>query len=638
MSRCDELSARLLDGGLTDAEWAELEALLAADPVAAADHLALLELEAALRGLRTDFDLSESTLARVKDTQAEQTTRAVLAEIASRQPPAWLARPQPAALPHRPQPAAPQRRQPAAAPTPRRSRSFSGLAAGLAVAAALLVGLWLGSTRGPVPPATDPAAPAPEVARLTQAVGAVELLSPLGEVLPAREGGEVPAGHTLRTVGSESLARVELPDHSLVEIEADSVVRFDAGFDIGNGTQTRKPRLFLEAGQLTAAVSDRAAARPLVIGTGVADVLGKTGIFVVSSASPESALVDIKAGQVEVVRRDLSRPLPIDGGSAFFKTGLVKAVIEPGLRTERTPDRSLAFPGAREAVFSPDGNEVWIASSRQLTRWTRDGGTAELSLSPRRNDGPAVFAPDRSVLGTHSGHKDDLLTLWSLPGGEAIGSLDLKLPEGRFRALAPAAEWLALVDPPGNRKRLVVHDGRTGAERFARDFQESVNCLAASPDGRTLAVGLSDAGRGHHNTILLLDPLSGERYGSLPTQKKGITAMTFARDGRHLAAGFNGVIQVWDVRTRELVQTITGFERVVMCLAFAPDATLVAAGTQDGQVWVWSVAQGRPTQRIEVGSRGTRSVAFAPDGRRLVTVAPQAPVSIWNVTDSPSHE
>ncbi len=621
MSRCDELSARLLDGILTDAEWAELEALLAADPVAAADHLALLELEAALRGLRTDFDLSESTLVRVKDTLSEQTTRAVLAEIASRQPPRWLARP-----------------QPAAPPTSRRPRLLTGPAAGLAVAAALLVGLWLGSTRGPVPPAEEPAAPALEVARLTQAVGAVELLSPFGEVRPAREGGEVPAGHTLRTVGSDSLARVELPDQSLVEIEADSVVRFDAGFDAGNGTQTRKPRLFLEAGQLTAAVSDRAAAPPLVIGTGVADVLGKTGIFVVSSASPESALVDIKAGRVEVIRRDLSRPLPIDGGSAFFKTGLVKAVIEPGLRTERTPDRSLAFPGAREAVFSPDGKEVWIASSRQLTRWTRDGGTADLSLSPRRNDGPAVFAPDRSVLGTHSGHKDDLLTLWSLPGGEAIGSLDLKLPEGRFRALAPAAEWLAQVDPPGNRKRLVVHDGRTGAERFARDFQESVNCLAASPDGRTLAVGLSDAGRGHRNTVLLLDPLSGERYGSLPTQKKGITAMTFTRDGRHLAAGFNGVIQVWDVRTRELVQTITGFERVVMCLAFSPDAALVAAGTQDGQVWVWSVTQGRPTQRIEVGSRGTRSVAFAPDGRRLVTVAPHAPVSIWNVTDSPSHE
>ena len=45
MTRTDELTTKLLDGTLTDAEWAELEALLAADPAAEDDHLALLELE-----------------------------------------------------------------------------------------------------------------------------------------------------------------------------------------------------------------------------------------------------------------------------------------------------------------------------------------------------------------------------------------------------------------------------------------------------------------------------------------------------------------------------------------------------------------------------------------------------------------
>src|SRR5262245_10235814 len=127
MTRIDELTAKLLDGILTDAEWAELESLLAADPAAEDDHLALLELEGELRGLRTDFDLSEATLAQVKEAQEEKTTRAVMAEIATQATPSWAARSE--------QPSDHTRR-----------RRFVFLAAGLlAIAAGVVVGLWLGA-------------------------------------------------------------------------------------------------------------------------------------------------------------------------------------------------------------------------------------------------------------------------------------------------------------------------------------------------------------------------------------------------------------------------------------------------------------------------------------------------------------
>ena len=100
--------------------------------------------------------------------------------------------------------------------------------------------------------------------------------------------------------------------------------------------------------------------------------------------------------------------------------------------------------------------------------------------------------------------------------------------------------------------------------------------------------------------------------------------------------GFNGLLQVWDVRSRELVRSITGFERVPTCLAFSADGTTLAAGTQDGQVWVWAVATGKPLQLIELGTRGVRSVAFARDGKRLVTVANGAPVALWDVATEPA--
>ena len=188
------------------------------------------------------------------------------------------------------------------------------------------------------------------------------------------------------------------------------------------------------------------------------------------------------------------------------------------------------------------------------------------------------------------------------------------------------------MEPKSNQKRLRVVDG-SGTERFTREFEQLIACVASPADGAMLAMGQTDPARIENNKIVLLDPANGQRLSALPTQRKGLAALAFSADGRYLAAGFNGLVQVWDLRSRELVKSITGFERVVTCLTFAADGRALAGGTQDGQVWVWSTATGKPVQLIEVGSRGIRSIAFSPDGRRLVTVASSPTVSLWDVID-----
>src|SRR5262245_24724443 len=117
MSRTAELTAKLLDGSLSEGEWDELDALITSDPVAQGEYLQLLEVEAALRGLRTDLDIVDAALAKVKETQAEKTADAVLAEIATAPLPAWRPR---AAL--------------ATQPSPSRRRAWLGLAGLLACA------------------------------------------------------------------------------------------------------------------------------------------------------------------------------------------------------------------------------------------------------------------------------------------------------------------------------------------------------------------------------------------------------------------------------------------------------------------------------------------------------------------------
>jgi hypothetical protein len=610
MTRIEELTIGILDGtGASEVEWLELEKLLASDPAALGEHLPLLELEGTLRGLRTEFDLSPAILERVREVQSEKTTRDVMAEIATLPAPAWAGRTNAARVP---------RRWPYA---------LAGL---LAVAAALLLGIWLGER--PATPTNLREAVA--VARLTSSHGAVELLTPQGDILPLSEGSAVPPGHTLQTVGEDSIAHVEMPDSTTLEIEPNSVVRFVSV----SGKAGTKPRLFLASGQLTAAVPAGVTEQQLVVGTGVAEVFARTGTFVVSSAGPESTRVDVKQGNVDVVRMDARLRIPVLGGSAVVQSGFDRVLLEPPARVDRIPARSLPFSGARTAVFSPDGMEVWVSSSRQFTRWTRDGGTADLAMTPRKgwSCSPAVLiTPDRNTLITSltNAAREEKVLLRRLPQGDEQFELDLKLCEARLWMAGPETAWFALVDAKPHHRRLRVLDGRSGVLRFSREFEETVGCLAASADGDTLAAALSDPARGT-TRIAMLDPRTGERRTFLPTQKKGLTVLAFSADGRHLGVGFNGVVQVWDVRSRELVRTITGFERMVGCLAFDASASLIAAGTQDGQVWLWSLATGKAIQHIEVGGRGVRSIAFSPDSRRIVTVAGNSPVAIWDVADA----
>ena len=614
MTRSAELTAKLLDGTLTDAEWVELDALISSDPRAESEYLSLLEVEAELRGLLSGFDLTDRTLAAVRAEQTERTVFSVMEEIAQAPAPEWAVAARVIPLPAR---------------ASRRRWLIGG--ALLACAAAILIGLWLGGQTVdiPVPDPGERVVPA-AFARLSRKAGAVELLTLSGDPIPIEEGSDLPAGFTLRT-GDESLAVVELlHDKTRVEIEPDSVVRFagDAPADAG------KPRLFLAAGQLTAAVTQRPDDRPLVVGTSVTEVRARGGTFVVSSAAPDTARVDIKQGRVELVRAAAPKPVPVGaGGAAVFLAGTDRMDVERSVGVDRTPKLQFAAPGTRDAVFSPDGTEVWVGTARAFGRWSLSGSLSEIGFFPRRADGVAAFTRDKRFLLTFRGDKDDRVLIRTLPDAGEHASINARPGDPRFWAIAPDATWLAVVDPKSGQKRVRVFEGRSGEERYEREFDDVITCVAASPDGAALAVATNATARGASNKVVLLGSETSDRLLALSVLKKPVTAMAFSADGQFLAAGFNGTVQLWDLKTLELVRSITGFERALGCLAFAPDGQKLAAGTIDGNVWVWDVTTGRQTQLIESGGRGVRSVAFSPNGKQLLTLANNAPIAVWDVAD-----
>ncbi len=155
-------------------------------------------------------------------------------------------------------------------------------------------------------------------------------------------------------------------------------------------------------------------------------------------------------------------------------------------------------------------------------------------------------------------------------------------------AFAPDGSWFvrAARNPrPGVPFRLVLHDPASGHEIGACDGGEWVGCgPAVSPGG-----GLVAFGTGHHLRV---------RAGADPEWAAAVTndsshqytGLAFHPSGRFLAATNNDrTVKLYDTATWQVAKTYTWDVGRMRSIAFSPDGTLAAAGSDTGKIVVWDV-------------------------------------------------
>jgi WD40 repeat protein len=164
-----------------------------------------------------------------------------------------------------------------------------------------------------------------------------------------------------------------------------------------------------------------------------------------------------------------------------------------------------------------------------------------------------------------------------------------------------------------------VWDGATGAE--VRRFYEKEYCqdLAVSPDGKTLAVVVTDL------SVRLCDPATGRELGRLPKLGNRPSYMVFSPDSSRLATGVGKSVSVWDVAARRKVREVPSTEYVGH-LSFSADGTVLAAGTSDG-VRLWDLEHGSLLRHLPntPHTRHSLYAAFAPHG---------GPLAVWGYDDA----
>jgi WD40 repeat protein/tetratricopeptide (TPR) repeat protein len=321
------------------------------------------------------------------------------------------------------------------------------------------------------------------------------------------------------------------------------------------------------------------------------------------------------------------------------------------------------------AGFSSDGQ--WMAVDNGNSVRLYDAATGrpvrELSAGSKSGTSSVAFSPtDHRLLavGTGEAATGSYVTLWDidaatelarLPGAsdlpdfrmdpysEVVGALAFS-PDGKYLVAGFGPKWLIKSASSPNPlkvwdvatrrliRRLNGHTGYCVSLDFSRDGK-----LLASGSGDGTVIIWSTQTWKKERTLQNPDPPSSISQG-----RSQVGGVAFSPDGKTLAvASLGGTVQLWEVATGELQETLKGHSSAVTAVAFSPDGRTLASGSNDQTVRLWNLATRRQLMQLDAGSGAMGSVyslAFSPDGKHLLigggkTAFWSAAPIVWNDAD-----
>lgn len=185
-------------------------------------------------------------------------------------------------------------------------------------------------------------------------------------------------------------------------------------------------------------------------------------------------------------------------------------------------------------------------------------------------------------------------------------------------AYSPDGKLIAVATTLG----VSLYQADTLKEKNYFETNASVNSLVFSPNGKTIATGLSD------NTVKLWETSDGSLLKSFDghtdektkkdAKKAEVTSVAFSPDGNQLAGGStDGTVSLWQVLDGSLVNTLKSHTKNVTGVFFSPDGLALFSASWDGKVSMVNVVDGKSIRTFT--GQYILEAAISADGNTLAT-------------------
>jgi len=240
--------------------------------------------------------------------------------------------------------------------------------------------------------------------------------------------------------------------------------------------------------------------------------------------------------------------------------------------------------GYNKIAFSPNGKTLAVGDENgAVTLWNAATSQRIAAVSENSPVNGVAFSPDGSSVAV--GRQDGGVALWDIADGKQTAVLggDSRVfsvafsPDGSTLAVGGYNGTVTLWDAvTGKQTATLTESGATSGEQ--------VNSVKFGKGGQTLAVAFG-------SNVALWDTATGRRAAVL-TAGGTVNSMAFSPDGKTLAVGGeNGIVTLWNTGTHVPSAPMAAVS-AVFSVAFSPDGSTLAAGTDAGSVDLWDTATG----------------------------------------------
>jgi len=384
------------------------------------------------------------------------------------------------------------------------------------------------------------------------------------------------------------------------------------------------------------------------------DVEASDVVRIVLQFCKENNLTQTYAALAEETQCTLNTVDSVEGFLGDIRNGRWDLVL-PQVATMRLPKRKLEDLYEQVAVETMESNEVDAA--RALLR-------ESVTMTTMRAEQPERHARLERALERAVAQRLDAASAY--PDGSsrekrraavarALESEVSAVPPSRLLALlGQALKWQKHLGSlkPGDAFDVFRGEARAVVdeeERYPTDLSAVIElgkknhaeAVAASPDGRSVAVGSSDGFVELYDwdTGKLRMDLTYQAESLLMMHDDAVLAVAFSLDGDMLASGSrDGKIKVWRVSTGACPRK---FDRAhaegVTCVSFSRDGSKELSGSFDGVVKIHGLKSGKSLKEMRGHTSFVNDAVFADDDALVVSGGSDGDVRVWLAPNNPNR-